>query len=173
MVFFSVVHLWKQNDFWKIWKRRTRANFFVHCSSFSLDLIPHQVKLLLEWIDYFLLWERLFSKDRFNLDLFTNRNRKQTRVACDIFLHFVASWFQSTINIVFDRVGRVDPVTRGLEIGTFLLNYRLISSANFTFMNALLVIDCFLSWRYFDQLGCLRKRFESRLFCLYFNEKNK
>jgi len=25
-------------------------------------------------------------------------------------------WLQATINIVFDRVGRVDPVTRGLEI---------------------------------------------------------
>ena len=44
-------------------------------------------------------------------------------------LHFLDDFTQSTVNIVFDRVGKVDPVTRGLEIAVHWL--RLSIDVNF------------------------------------------
>lgn len=38
-----------------------------------------------------------------------------------IYLHY----FQSTVNIIFDRVGRKDPVTRGLEIAVHWCGFNI------------------------------------------------
>lgn len=35
------------------------------------------------------------------------------------------SFFQSTINIVFDRVGKKDPVTRGMEIAVHWIGFNI------------------------------------------------
>ena len=39
--------------------------------------------------------------------------------------------FQSTVNIIFDRVGRVDPVTRGIEIAVNYLGIQFDVSTHF------------------------------------------
>ena len=41
-------------------------------------------------------------------------------------------YFQSTINIIFDRVGKVDPVTRGIEIAVNYLGIQFDVSSVFT-----------------------------------------
>ena len=43
-------------------------------------------------------------------------------------------YFQSTINIIFDRVGKVDPVTRGIEIAVNYLGIQFDVSSAFFFL---------------------------------------
>lgn len=76
------------------------------------------------WIIYYvsvylaaLLWKRLVSSNWNDVKL----------------LYTYYDLFQATINIVFDRVGKVDPVTRGIEIAVNYLGIQFDVSCNFTF----------------------------------------
>ena len=51
----------------------------------------------------------------------------------DRFLN-VYSFLQATINIVFDRVGKVDPVTRGIEIAVNYLGIQFDVSVTIFFL---------------------------------------
>ena len=42
--------------------------------------------------------------------------------------------FQSTVNIIFDRVGKVDPVTRGIEIAVNYLGIQFDVSLYFFYI---------------------------------------
>lgn len=59
---------------------------------------------------------------RADLCMFDNYFDIQIKIANFIYLF---SFFQSTINIVFDRVGKKDPVTRGLEIVVHWLGWNI------------------------------------------------
>lgn len=47
-------------------------------------------------------------------------------------LHF---FLQSTINIIFDRVGKVDPVTRGIEIAVNYIGIQFDVSVSYQFIH--------------------------------------
>ena len=51
---------------------------------------------------------------------------------CDC--HVVSFPLQATINIIFDRVGKVDPVTRGIEIAVNYVGIQFDVSSCFAIM---------------------------------------
>lgn len=47
----------------------------------------------------------------------------------------VIFFLQSTINIIFDRVGKVDPVTRGIEIAVNYIGIQFDVSVSYQFIH--------------------------------------